>query len=95
MENLPENKEIALPFSPKDDFQKFHQDAFKELREQVNSKWLRVSLDSALTQLSAHGAENLELRGARRLIETLFDLSEKDTKTGKLPAIRLETYEPN
>ena len=84
---------IVNPFSPKDDFQKYNTPAAKELQSHTNSPWLRVSLDAALSQLAAVGADNRELRGARRFIETLLDLPEKDTPAGKLPQIKLETYD--
>jgi hypothetical protein len=43
--------------------------------------------------MSAGGAENLELRGARRFIETLLDLAEKNTPLGKLPKTELTTFD--
>jgi hypothetical protein len=88
----PENR-VVNPFSPKIDFQKYNADSAVLLREHTNQKWLRLSLDASLTQLSASGADNRELRGARRLIETLLDIGEKDTPVGKLPPIKLETYD--
>ena len=96
---MPDEKPIAeerpnvKPFSPKEQYQLYQPDSALALAENTNKKWLRVSLDAALAQLSASGAENLELRGARRFIEVLLDLPEKETKLGKLPPLKLNTYD--
>lgn len=84
---------IVNPFSPKVSFQRYNADSAKILQENTNQKWFRISLDASLAQLSAAGADNRELRGARRFIETLLDIGEKDTAVGKLPPIKLETYD--
>lgn len=87
------DKPSVTPFSPKEQFQRFQPDSAESLAINANQKWLRVSLDSSLAQLAAVGASNAELMGARRLITTLLDLSETNTKFGKLPQIKLETYD--
>jgi hypothetical protein len=90
---IPDDRPNVTPFSPKEQYQRFQVESAAELTSHTNSKWLRVSLDAALAQLSASGAENLELRGARRFIETLLDLAEKNTPLGKLPKIELTTFD--
>jgi hypothetical protein len=91
--STPADRPNVTPFSPKEQYQRYQTDSAAELTSHTNSKWLRVSLDAALAQLSAVGAENLELRGARRFIETLLDLAEKNTRLGKLPKTELTTFE--
>ena len=90
---IPSDRPNVNPFSPKEQYQKFQVESATELVMHTNSKWLRVSLDAALAQMSAAGAENLELRGARRFIEVLLDLAEKNTPLGKLPKIELTTFD--
>jgi hypothetical protein len=91
--NILADRPNVNPFSPKEQYQKFQVESAAELVMHTNSKWLRVSLDAALAQMSAGGADDLELRGARRFIETLLDLAEKNTTVGKLPKIELTTFD--
>lgn len=86
----PKEVQVVRPFSPKEQYQKYQSDSARALQDVTNSKWLRVSLDAALAQLAAIGADNRELRGARRLIEILLELPEKDTPTSSIPPITLE-----
>ena len=90
---IPADRPNVNPFSSKEQYQRYQTDSAAELVMHTNSKWLRVSLDAALAQMSAGGAENLELRGARRFIEILLDLAEKNTPLGKLPKIELTTFD--
>ena len=87
------DQSVALPFSVKNDFQKFQPESFEKLQEVVNSKWLRVSMGAALAKVAAGGADTSQISGARMFIDALIDLSHRDIKVQKLPRQTLETYE--
>lgn len=80
-------------FSPKDAFTTFHKEESQELMRQREARWFTLSLNSALAQVAHSGAEAAELKGARRLIDSLLNLPDKASEARSYPIKELKTYD--
>jgi hypothetical protein len=81
------------PTNPKEVFQAFQKDSAEELGRHYSSKWLVTSLGFSLQQMAAMGCSSEELTGARRFIQTLTNLHEKEKEPAKFPEKVLKTFD--
>ncbi len=80
-------------FNPKDSFQLFHAEEAKKLILERESRWFTLALNAALAQMAFNGAESAEMKGARRLIDALLNLSDKPSEQRNYPVKELKTYD--
>ncbi len=80
-------------FSPKDAFQTFSKEEALELLRQRESRWFIMSLNAAMSLIAHNGADAAELKGARRLIDALLNLSDKEGEQKSYPIKELLTYD--
>ncbi len=80
-------------FSPKDAFQTFNKEECVELLRQRESRWFILSLNAAMSLIAHNGADAAELKGARRLIDALLNLSDKAGEQRQYPMKQLTTYD--
>ena len=80
-------------FSPKEQFQKFHETSLDEFRKVIPQPWMCDAMNHALGEFAYSGATEQELSGVRRFIHTLVNLHEKPESTPKLPPVTLRSYD--
>lgn len=81
-----------INFNPKINFTTFHKEEAESLIAQRESRWLTLALNAALAQL-AMTATGEELKGARRLIDTLLNLPDPIDTVGGYPVKELKTLD--
>lgn len=80
-------------YSPKEQFQKYHEQALEEFRKVIPQPWMLDAMNHALSEFAYEGATEQELSGVRRFIHVLVNLQEKPEATPKLPTITLKSYD--
>lgn len=83
------------PIEPSHSFRLRHKPEAEQLGLAVDAKWLRVSLDYALSQIGFQGASEDELKGINRFVAVLLTQHEEPKLPQKLPdKSLLKSYEP-
>lgn len=82
-----------VTFDPKSAFILFHQPEAERLMEERESRWLTLALNSSLAQLALTSTDAAELKGARRLVDTLLNLSDKSDVVAQYPVKELKTLD--
>lgn len=80
-------------FSPKEQFQKWHKEVAAQLRQEHQQGWFTISMDYALLLVSASGASEAEVHGAKRLIDAINNLAADKEEITKFPKQTLPSYE--